>query len=185
MNRIREIREKRGLTQVELADLVGTTQPTIMRLETGKRKLTVDWMQKIAKALHVRPEDLVANAILAGFSEEAEAYVSADQAMPTAALSARGLAYFVVKSDTVELAGVPAGTVILIDMTEAAVRALKTGDIVVAQAYDMQAMRAQTIVRQFVPPSLLVTNRKGSNIAFNIEDPTYDVAIKGVRVVER
>ena len=34
--RIREIREARALTQTQLAKLVGTTQPTISRIEKGE-----------------------------------------------------------------------------------------------------------------------------------------------------
>jgi transcriptional regulator with XRE-family HTH domain len=40
MNRIAEIRERAGLIQEQIAELVGTTGDTISRLETGKTKLT-------------------------------------------------------------------------------------------------------------------------------------------------
>lgn len=53
MNRIRELREKAGLSAERLADRVGTTQATISRLETGARRLTVSWMRRIADALQV------------------------------------------------------------------------------------------------------------------------------------
>lgn len=181
MNRIREIRERRGLSQSQLAAAVGTTQPQINRLETGVRKLTVEWMQKIAQALDVHPEDLITTAVMAGLSEDAEAYIAEDKAISAAALAQRGLAHFRIKSNAVELAGYPAGTVVLIDMTPAAVESVKTGDVVVAQAYDRDELtRATTIVRQFVAPSLLTTNRLGTNSAFSIEDEAFDVAIKGV-----
>ncbi len=35
-NRIRELRQERGLTQTELAKMAGTTQNTISSLETGQ-----------------------------------------------------------------------------------------------------------------------------------------------------
>ena len=35
-NRIRELRKERGLTQVELAKMLGVTQNAIYKLETGE-----------------------------------------------------------------------------------------------------------------------------------------------------
>ena len=183
MNRIRQIREKRGLTQAQLADRVGTTQPTIMRLENGKRRLTVEWMRKIAKALDVLPEELLSTAVLAGLQEDARPYQSDDKSISHPALAARGLAHFVITSDALQGAGLQPGTVILIDMTPGALQAMKTGDVIVAQAYDVGGgLTATTIVRQFVAPGLLVTNRQRANVAMSLDDPDYDIAIKGVMV---
>jgi transcriptional regulator with XRE-family HTH domain len=64
-NRIRELRERAGLSQAQLAELVGTTQAQIARLEKGERRLTVDWMARIARALMLRPSDLLPNAAVA------------------------------------------------------------------------------------------------------------------------
>ncbi len=183
MNRIREIREQRGLTQAQLAEAIGTTQPTIYRLELGRRKLTVEWMQKIAKALNVNTADLIATAVIAGLSEEAEPYVSEDAAVSASALAKRGLAHFRVKSNSVEAAGIPAGSVILIDMSPEAIMRVATGDVVIAQVNShAELLKATTIVRQYVAPALLTTNRAGANLAFSMNDAAFDVAIKGVQV---
>lgn len=174
------------MSQAQLAAAVGTTQPQIDRLEKGLRKLTVEWMQKLARALDVAPEDLIATAVMAGLSEDAAPYTSGDPAVSPTALAMRGLAHFVVKTNVVELAGIPAGTVVLLDMSPAAVEAVKTGDVVVAQVYDPDALdRATTVVRQFVAPALLVTNRRGANSAFSLDDAAFDAAIKGVVVINR
>jgi transcriptional regulator with XRE-family HTH domain len=58
-NRIREIRERAGLTQEQLAERVGTTSQQISRLEKGQRGLDVPWMEKIAAALGERPAALI------------------------------------------------------------------------------------------------------------------------------
>lgn len=58
-NRIREIRETKGLSLARVAELCGTTHQTIQRLEKGERQLTEAWMRKIADALSVKPADLV------------------------------------------------------------------------------------------------------------------------------
>ncbi len=58
-NRIREIRLSRGLSQDELAERAGTTKAQISKLENSLRRLTEDWMQRIAKGLDCRPSELL------------------------------------------------------------------------------------------------------------------------------
>jgi ribosome-binding protein aMBF1 (putative translation factor) len=53
--RIVELREKRGLTQAQLADRVGTTQAGISRLENPNyRNYSLITLEKVANALGVR-----------------------------------------------------------------------------------------------------------------------------------
>lgn len=63
MNRIRELRQEKGLTIEALAELVGTTGATIQRLETGNRQLTEKWINKIAKCLDVQVAELFGNIL--------------------------------------------------------------------------------------------------------------------------
>ena len=60
-NRIRELREALGWSQTDLAlKLVPTTsQPQIDRLEKADRRLTVEWMARVAKALRVPARDIL------------------------------------------------------------------------------------------------------------------------------
>jgi ribosome-binding protein aMBF1 (putative translation factor) len=54
-HRITELREKRGLSQEDLARLVGTTQASIARLENPNyRNYSVKTLERIATALDVR-----------------------------------------------------------------------------------------------------------------------------------
>lgn len=59
MNPVRSFREKAKLTQAQLAERVGTSQPQIKRLETGERKLTKEWAERLAPALGVPAELLL------------------------------------------------------------------------------------------------------------------------------
>lgn len=59
MNYIRAIREDRGLSQEKLAALTNTTNPQISNLELGKRRLTWEWMLRLAAALECHPSDLI------------------------------------------------------------------------------------------------------------------------------
>ena len=45
------LRESAGLTQAELARLIGTRQSNVSRLETGNLNFTVEMLEKIAEAL--------------------------------------------------------------------------------------------------------------------------------------
>lgn len=56
--RIKEIREKRGLNQEQLAELVDMESRHISRIETGKSFTTLENIEKIAIALSVKVEDL-------------------------------------------------------------------------------------------------------------------------------
>lgn len=57
-NFLREIRTQRGLTQEKLAELVGTSHPTVQRHENSKRRLTHEWIAKYSQALQCHPSDI-------------------------------------------------------------------------------------------------------------------------------
>ncbi|MBA7586043.1 hypothetical protein ES708_28039 [subsurface metagenome] len=49
-----KLRKKAKLTQKELAEIVGTSQPSIARLESGEyRNLTLSFLRRVGKALGV------------------------------------------------------------------------------------------------------------------------------------
>lgn len=49
--KIREIREKKGLTQESLSELTGMTRTTISKIEAGKFNASVDLLGRILSAL--------------------------------------------------------------------------------------------------------------------------------------
>ncbi|WP_175059663.1 helix-turn-helix transcriptional regulator [Thermococcus sp. 2319x1] len=57
-NRLRELREKRGLTQEELAKALGVTRQTIIAIEKGKYDPSLRLAFKIARFFNVRIEDI-------------------------------------------------------------------------------------------------------------------------------
>ena len=60
-NRIKEWRLKKSWTLQTLADAIGTSKSQIDKLEKGERRLTIDWMLRLAGALECEPLDLVTN----------------------------------------------------------------------------------------------------------------------------
>ena len=56
--KIREWRERRGMTQFELAKRVGVRQATISRLETGEsRRIELDVLDGLLRVLQCKPDD--------------------------------------------------------------------------------------------------------------------------------
>ena len=55
------MREARGISLEALATEAGTTNQQVSLLETGKRRLTVDWLLRLAKPLKCHPWELVAS----------------------------------------------------------------------------------------------------------------------------
>ena len=53
---IARLRIQRGLTQAQLAEMVGTRQPSIARLENGTSVPSLSFLNRIAKALNARIE---------------------------------------------------------------------------------------------------------------------------------
>lgn len=56
--KLTHIMEKQGLTQADLAELLGTTQATVSRLITGKTIINLSQMRKLARVLDMTVEEL-------------------------------------------------------------------------------------------------------------------------------
>lgn len=158
MNRIRELREKAGLSAERLADRVGTTQATISRLETGARRLTVSWMRRITDALQVRPEELIAPAPMPDFKADVEPAVVTDMLVKTALQDSGRRAYRVL-TDACDNKGIIEGAYVVVDETKTSLDQLSDGEVVVASVYDIADLREpKLILRQFLAPTLLIPN---------------------------
>ena len=61
LKRIKEEREKRGISQHEFAKRVGLSQSAYQKIEKGKTGLTIFRFYKIAQVLGVYPKNLIDN----------------------------------------------------------------------------------------------------------------------------
>lgn len=61
-NRLREWRKHRRMTLQQIATAAGTTRAQVQRIETGVRPMSVAWMERFARILHVQVSDLLAPA---------------------------------------------------------------------------------------------------------------------------
>lgn len=57
--KIRNIRESKGLTQQNLADLCDFEKSNVSRIESGRTNITIKNLYKISKALGVKISDLI------------------------------------------------------------------------------------------------------------------------------
>lgn len=62
-NRIKELRLRRDLSQLQLGELANTSAQQIGKLEKGDRRLSQDWMTRIATALAVAPTELLPDSM--------------------------------------------------------------------------------------------------------------------------
>lgn len=58
---LREWRVHRGMTQVELAEAIGTFKGVISRYETGERGISFEMQYKLMKALNITPGQFFAS----------------------------------------------------------------------------------------------------------------------------
>ena len=58
MDQLTRIREERGLSQTQLAEMIGANQATISKIERGQGNPTLTMIRRIAAALSCEPADL-------------------------------------------------------------------------------------------------------------------------------
>jgi transcriptional regulator with XRE-family HTH domain len=57
--KVRKLRQARGMTQGQLAEKTGVTREYIARLEAGRYDPSLSTIEKLAKALKVKPTELL------------------------------------------------------------------------------------------------------------------------------
>lgn len=57
-HQLQKLRVAKGLSQTELAQLIGANQQDISRLETGKVSMSEHWLEKLTEALDVTIADM-------------------------------------------------------------------------------------------------------------------------------
>ncbi len=62
--RVREARERQGLTQEALAEKTGIARPNVVRLEQGRHLPTISTLQKVARALGLNVTTLIAPPVV-------------------------------------------------------------------------------------------------------------------------
>lgn len=59
MTNLKNIREKKGISQAQLAAMLGVTQGAVSAWETGRWEPSIDALKKIAQILEVTVDELI------------------------------------------------------------------------------------------------------------------------------
>lgn len=192
-NRIKSLRKERHLTSEQLAEKVGISQGHMSRIENGTRGLSLPLAERFAVVLGTDTQTilgLVDGVALrrpepsGGMAEDAEPYtLGPDDFVVIAPRARENVDPWKVKSNALNLLGIQIGDIIMVDVSAEAVEAVRPLQPVIAQIYDDSEgpLKAMTVLRQFVPPSLLITNSSDVN-AVPMNRDRDDIAIKGVVV---
>lgn len=164
----------------ELASKLNTSASTVNKLEKGQTQLTVFWMEKLAEVFGVQVRDLLrpTGNTTPGFREDAVPFQPKGDALAEMKLSPSQF-FYEVKSEVLDQIGIAQGSILVVDASPEALDGISSGDAVIAQLYDK--MRAVTVLRQFIAPSLLITNSSHANAPI-INLRSDDASIKGVVV---
>jgi len=174
-NRIRELRRAKGWTATQLADRVGTSNVQISRLETGDRKLTVDWMERLADVLGCRPADIMEAPTVPELVTDL-APPPPDLQSLADALSQRDICLHTLATDAVAGSGLGKGAHVSIDCGPQACGLIKDGDIVCVD------VGGTLLLRHFIGPRILITNNERAPNVLLLDDPALDARIIGVVV---
>lgn len=189
-HRIRELRQSRSLTQEELGTMVQKTKDQISRLEKGETKLDLKTANKIAQAFGVPLTEVVniegvpsgahkMPARPAGFSEDVSDYKPGPDD-PLARAQQADIYLKRVENDVLDKVGAQKGCVLKINISRQAVKDVKPLDLVLVRYHPADDfMKAVSLVRQFVPPRLLITNSGSANLRM-IDMDDEDAHIVGV-----
>lgn len=109
MNRLREIRTGKKITQEQLAERAGTSRQQIIRLENGTRKLTEEWIERLAAALGVQPYEIITSPSDMPKGRAETMGLGPLPVMGTAAGALRGGAMLVDQSDPIAWVRRPPG----------------------------------------------------------------------------
>jgi transcriptional regulator with XRE-family HTH domain len=184
-NRIRQLREERGLTQEQVAALLDLHLTNYNKLENGKTDLGVRRMKELARIFGVDPIEILVDPrdpSSFGMGEpEALPYQPAEgsddgfRAVIEAACAGRNAADpWVLRSMALAEEGYLPGDILIVDLSSEP----RPGDVVCAKLRPLDP-DSETLFRIYEPPYLVGTARSARR-PFNLE--TDDVQIRGVVV---
>lgn len=179
--KLRRLMEALNLSADELGRLIGRNGSTIRRYLSGEVKLMRSRsLDRIAEVLGCSPDDLLSEedaperAVVVGNIEMA---TMTDDVAP---LAARGLILCRVLDDALEEIDIQPNSQVWVDTTVATFENLKAGNVVVVEVSPSWQSETVRLIRQFLPPRLLTTNRNGLNDSFLILNPDAPVTLIGL-----
>lgn len=123
--RIKEIRKARGLTQRELAELLGTTSGVVSRWENYPSRVNIPTLTNLAKVLDCSPADLLCGALVPATTASEETVVNIQAHNQAAKSSPFDLQYLS------EVTNTPPNALVMVEIsTDAMMPTFMQGDFV-------------------------------------------------------
>lgn len=187
---IRRLKEK-NRSMKWLSTQLGRNPAYIQQfVERGSPKdLSLEMKVRISELLDITLQELGEEGYdirprpkIEGLDEDARPY----EPPPSSLLTRHpAIGYYQMTSDVLSRhpLRIQSGDILAFDLSPEAVENVRTEQIVIAQLYDKEELlKARTVVREYVRPGLLVTNRETDNEVITIGDPgaPFEAHIKGV-----
>jgi putative transcriptional regulator len=173
-NRIRELREARGWSMRELAQRTNSSASTVNDLEKGRTQITMAWLERLAKAFDIPPEEIAGfSGHGSSFDDDVEAIT--DDAPEVSHIRAKeNQTLYRVTSSALNQVGIFPNSIIVVDTSPQLRAKLQTGDMIVGDYAEGKMERK--VMRQFIAPSLLITNSDAHN------EPSINLRMQIVRI---
>jgi transcriptional regulator with XRE-family HTH domain len=179
-HRIKQIRVSRGLTQEDLGRLINKSKSVISRIEAGGN-LDLEIAQKIADQLNVSLAEVLGLDGDHDFTNDVTRYGPT----PADTWAVKGRQYFIVETDSLDYAGYYRKTILEVEMSREAIDKVRPLDAVLAEYSAPGTRKKYLLLRQFMPPALLVTNCTKANARSIDIAKERDAKIVGVVVASR
>jgi transcriptional regulator with XRE-family HTH domain len=189
-NQIKRLRLLRGLTSEQLAEKVGISQGYLSKIERGdaaKRGMRLEMLEKFAMALQTDVETVAASnegmtkpAVPAGMQDDVVPYEGGkDDPTVVSPRRRQNIDEWEVRSNALSNLQVHPGMIAVVNTSDEAIDSIAPLAMVIAEAFDPATKELRKLLRQFVPPSLLITNSEGENAPI-IDISVQDAQIRGV-----
>lgn len=139
MDDLKKMREALDLTQAQLAEMAGTSQPQIKRLESGERELTRSWAERLAPHLRTTAMRIMFPDVLSP--------PASTQRVPL-------------------ISTVSAGVMMRDDLVDEAIRTLAITDLPAGDWFALQ-VEGDSMDRISPPESIILVNRKDKRLVTN------------------
>src|SRR5262249_51908860 len=119
-----------------------------------------------------------------GFSEEAEPFMPDAGSFEARIPLKDTQSWYRIRDSRLDEIGIMPGDAVVIDIGKSAMTGVAIGDVVIANLYSADGKSAEALLRQWMPPRLLVTNSRSRNaMPLNLEHD--NVSLLGIVVWPR
>lgn len=186
-NRIKHLREAKGLGVEQLAEAIGRDRQFVWRVESGRQKLDLETVKKVAKALDCSVADVLGLSTTgpSGLSENAARY----EPGPGHFLkpSAHVLMFKITNNDLADHPdAIRAGTVLLFDINQSDPAKIPNGAVVIASLVnsDEKGSFRGYMIGQWLAPNKIVSNNPEANWMVSLDDASlpFEPTIRGTMI---